>query len=99
MMARNMPYETYAILQQLVREARWLPEVGRFSIEEYDFIMQRIKADKADARSVGDYIVRITCPLLVIFGELDTIVDVAESVAFYGEALPQAGNLDVTVKI
>lgn len=49
--------------------------------------------------SARPFLEKITCPVLAIFGELDTFVNTKESVEIYSEALKKAGNSDVTIKV
>ena len=42
---------------------------------------------------------RVRCPVLAVFGELDTSTPVAETTANYRKGLSKAGNKDVTIKI
>lgn len=42
---------------------------------------------------------KVTCPVLAIFGELDTSTPVAETIANYQAGLSKAGNRDVTIKV
>lgn len=44
------------------------------------------------------HLAAIRCPVLVLFGELDTLVDGEQSERVYSELLPKAGNHDVTVE-
>jgi pimeloyl-ACP methyl ester carboxylesterase len=55
-------------------------------------------------RQVMDYdpapvIARVTCPALVLFGALDPVVPVAESVQIWEHALRQSGNTDHTITV
>ena|SRR5215471_11124154 len=42
---------------------------------------------------------KVKCPVLAIFGELDTLTPVAETTANYQKGLQKAGNKDVTIKV
>lgn len=42
---------------------------------------------------------KVRCPVLAVFGELDTLTPVAETTANYQKGLEQAGNKDVTIKV
>ena len=42
---------------------------------------------------------RVRCPVLAVFGELDTLTPVAETAANYRKGLGRAGNRDYTIKI
>jgi len=47
----------------------------------------------------ADFLTKVHCPVLAIFGEDDTSIPVAKSVALYQQYLKEAGNEDVTIKI
>jgi len=42
---------------------------------------------------------KVKCPVLAIFGELDTLTPVAETTANYRKGLAKAGNKDVMIKV
>lgn len=42
---------------------------------------------------------KVKCPVLAVFGELDTLTPVAETTANYRKGLGSAGNKDVTIRI
>jgi pimeloyl-ACP methyl ester carboxylesterase len=42
---------------------------------------------------------KVRCPLLAIFGQLDTLTPVAKTTANYREGLAVAGNKDYTIKV
>lgn len=42
---------------------------------------------------------RVKCPVLALFGELDTLTPVTETTANYRKGLGKAGNKDVTIKV
>jgi len=42
---------------------------------------------------------KVKCPVLAIFGELDTLTPVVETTANYRKGLRKAGNKDVTIKV
>ena len=39
------------------------------------------------------------CPVLAVFGEVDTLTPVTETTANYRKGLGKAGNRDVTIKV
>jgi uncharacterized protein len=41
----------------------------------------------------------VTCPVLAIFGELDTLTPVTETIANYRKGLSKAGNTDYTINV
>jgi len=59
---------------------------------------------KAQMRAVmevepADFLTKVHCPVLAIFGEDDTSVPVEKSVALYQQYLNEAGNKAVTIKV
>jgi pimeloyl-ACP methyl ester carboxylesterase len=42
---------------------------------------------------------KVKCPVLAVFGELDTLTPVTETVANYRKGLGKAGNKDLTIKV
>lgn len=42
---------------------------------------------------------KVRCPVLAVFGEVDTLTPVAETTANYRKALGKAGNKDLTIKV
>lgn len=59
---------------------------------------------KAQMRAVmvvdpADFLTKVRCPVLAIFGENDTSVPVAKSVTLYQQYLGEAGNEAVTIKV
>ena len=42
---------------------------------------------------------KVKCPVLAIFGELDTLTPVATTIANYQKGLGRAGNKSLTIKI
>jgi dipeptidyl aminopeptidase/acylaminoacyl peptidase len=42
---------------------------------------------------------KVKCPVLAVFGELDTLTPVAETTANYRKGLRKAGNKDITIKV
>ncbi|MCK4901017.1 MAG: prolyl oligopeptidase family serine peptidase [Anaerolineales bacterium] len=59
---------------------------------------------KAQMRAVmdvnpADFLTKVHCPVLAIFGEADTSVPVDKSVALYKQYLSEAGNEAVTIKV
>ena len=47
----------------------------------------------------ADFLTRVHCPVLAIFGEQDTSIPVDRSVVLYDRHLEEAGNHDVTIKV
>jgi uncharacterized protein len=42
---------------------------------------------------------KVRCPVFAVFGELDTLTPVVETIANYRKGLAKAGNQDVTIKV
>jgi uncharacterized protein len=93
-------WEIYADLQQRAQSCRWF---------NYPGIDANGPATKeaplwASLRLIYFYdpvpiLEKLTCPLLAIFGELDTPKGVAENIANMERALKKAGNKDYTLKV
>jgi len=47
----------------------------------------------------AEYLTKVQCPVLAIFGEADTSIPVEKSVALYKKYLDEAGNNAVTIKV
>jgi dienelactone hydrolase len=47
----------------------------------------------------GDFLTKVRCPVLAIFGEKDTQIPVNKSIALYKAYLQEAGNEDVTIEL
>ena len=46
----------------------------------------------------AQFLSKVRCPVLAIFGEADTSIPVNKSVALYEKYLQEAGNEDVTIE-
>lgn len=93
LMRRGAPYTAVAELQSKVEKEAWLAPLGKLDQEAHEFL-------KANAFfSPCSLLERITCPVLAIFGDKDTIVDFRESARVYAQVLRRAGGRDVTIKI
>jgi len=93
LMKSGVPYAAVANLQSEVEKESWFGPLGKLDEGAYEFL-------KANAFfSPRSLLEKITCPVLAIFGDKDTIVDFKESARVYAEALRKAGNQDVTIKI
>lgn len=95
---RDMSYALYAKLQKLVEDQPWLNEVFGMGRQEYEGFKHSLQPDPHH-RPVVEYLEQIACPMLIVFGERDTLVDIHESIGVYTEALRTAGNHDVTIKV
>lgn len=89
---QHAPFNCIVQLQRLVEEEPWFAEVGAWDADAYDFL-RRLEVDI----SIPRLLETITCPVLAIFGERDTIVDGKQSAQVYATALKKAGNADVTI--
>lgn len=47
----------------------------------------------------ADFLTKVHCPVLAIFGEADTSVPVEKSVTLYKQYLSEAGNKEVTIRV
>lgn len=66
--------------------------------------LQAWEMAKAQIRAVmnvnpADFLTKVRCPVLAIFGEKDTSIPVAKSAALYKRYLHEAGNEAVTIKV
>jgi pimeloyl-ACP methyl ester carboxylesterase len=95
---RDMSYESYAKLQKLVEDQPWMNEVFGMGRQEYEGFKHSLQPDPHHKRVV-EYLEQIACPMLIVFGERDTLVDIHESISVYTAALRKAGNRDVTIKV
>ena len=68
----------------------------RDAINLDDWRSEGSEAQKHDPYAV---LVKLTCPVLSIYGECDASVPVAKSVEVFKEALEEAGNTDYTIKV
>jgi fermentation-respiration switch protein FrsA (DUF1100 family) len=89
-----------------IQEERWakylhvdkmLPIINSLSPEDWAPVKSSygtmMKSDPAD------HLTRVTCPVLAVFGEADTVLPVSKSVTLYKRYLDKAGNEDVVVKV
>ncbi len=88
------PYELVADLQNLVAHESWFEATGgAYPAEAYAVEASPTERFPRPVLSV------ITQPILVIFGDRDTLIDVQESVEAYTTELQKVGNHDVTIKV
>ncbi len=88
------PYACVADLQTLVEQEAWFEEAGG-AYTEADYQVETSEPE----RYARPDLTSLTCPVLVIFGERDTLIDVQESVETYRTVLQRVGNRDVTIKV
>jgi len=93
LMDAGAPYERVAELQREVEGESWLEEVGKLDEANYRFLQANAFV------SPQPRLPSIQCPVLAIFGERDTIVNVPESVQILEHVLRDAGNRDVTIRV
>lgn len=92
LMKAGAPFEQVDELQREYEKEPWFAPLGKLDRGAYEFL-------KANAFfSPRPLLEKITCPVLAIFGEKDTIVNARESSRVYAEALRKAGDRDVTIK-
>jgi pimeloyl-ACP methyl ester carboxylesterase len=91
---RSAPFDKLEAAQREVSDQRWFKDyVHRLGPKEFAFGAKNIAYDGRPALE------RVSCPVLVVVGERDTIVPARASAARIKEILTKAGNKDVTVKI
>jgi len=88
------PYERIADLQKLVEQESWFEAAdGAYPAQAY------AGESSATERYPRPVFSALACPILLIFGEHDTLIDVGESVETYRTEMQKIGNADVTIKI
>lgn len=90
---QQAPFDYIVQLQRLIKEEPWFSEVGAWDADAYDFLRQ-LPADIP----IPQLLETITCPVLTVFGERDTIVDGKQSAQVYAASLKKAGNADMTIE-
>lgn len=91
---------------QGVEDERWttflhldevLPMLNSFPPQAWGMVKAQMRAlMEVDP---ADFLTKVRCPVLAIFGESDTSVPVEKSVALYKQYLHEAGNEAVTIKV
>ncbi len=93
LMEEGAPFAVVEERQKEVETEAWFAPLGKLDQEAYEFL-------QANAFfSPRNLIKEITCPVLAIFGERDTIVNFRESINVYEATLGKAGNSDVTIRL
>jgi pimeloyl-ACP methyl ester carboxylesterase len=88
--------EALETAERTARKQPWYPYIGAFGGKAnpfWDFWKLIRDYDPAPALQ------KVRCPVLATFGERDTFVPVAKSVAIWEVELNKAGNKDVTIKV
>ena len=89
-----------------VEEERWakflhldevLPMLESFPPQAWEMVKAQMQA--VMYVNPADFLTKVRCPVLAIFGENDTSVPVEKSVALYRQYLGEAGNQTVTIKV
>jgi uncharacterized protein len=89
-----------------IQEARWakflhldevLPMLNSFPPQAWQLVKAQMRAFM-DVNP-ADYLTRIHCPILAIFGENDTSIPVEKSVTLYKQYLGEAGNEAFTSRV
>jgi uncharacterized protein len=88
-------YEACAALQAEIAKEHWCKHLAMWDQRSFQFV--RRQRDDCLQYDPKPMLRRVRCPILAVFGTLDTVVDTRESVAFYAELSP--GNPDVTVRL
>jgi len=89
-------WEQLAAAAQKIQDKAWWAYLGGLPPKDH-WVWQFF-------RLISDYdpvpaLEKLTCPVLAIFGELDTYVPVAASVAIWEKALKKAANQDYTIQV
>jgi len=91
---RQLPYaETFATVLEPARGTRGATYFGELSEQDWQFFLRNAQHPFDPPPALE----RITCPVLAIFGEHDSLVPVEQSVEIFKRTL--AGNDDVTIRI
>ena len=89
-------WEELAAAERAAESERWYPYTGGAAGKDHPFW--------GFLRLIYDYdpvpaLEKVKCPVLAVWGGLDTFVPVEKSVAVWRNSLAQAGNKDVTLKV
>jgi dienelactone hydrolase len=74
-----------------------LPMIENLPQEQWETIKPSYAAMMS--HDPADYLSKVSCPVLAIFGEKDKVIPVERSVELYKSYLNKAGNEDVTIKV
>jgi len=80
---------------QAARDKKWLARAQPASKLEDIVPSWKLQMNYDPLPALG----KVRCPLLAIFGQLDTLTPVAKTTANYREGLAVAGNKDYTIKV
>lgn len=85
-----------AVAEQAAKKEPWSPYIGITSGKDDPFWHFWSLIRDYDP---GPVLEKVKCPVLAIFGQLDTYLPVKKSVAAWQKGLRHAGNRDVTIKV
>ena len=74
-----------------------LPMLESFPPQAWGMVKEQMRA--VMEVDPADFLIKVRCPVLAIFGESDTSIPVEKSVALYKQYLGEAGNEAVTIKV
>lgn len=89
-----------------IKDERWakflhldevLPMLESFPPQAWGMVKEQMRA--VMEVDPADFLTKVCCPVLAIFGEKDTSIPVAKSAALYKRYLHEAGNEAVTIKV
>jgi dienelactone hydrolase len=89
-----------------VKDERWatflhldevLPMLESFPPQAWGMVKTQMRA--VMEVDPADFLTKVRCPVLAIFGEKDTSIPVEKSAALYKQYLDEAGNKSLTVKV
>ena len=89
-----------------VKDERWtkflhldevLPMLESFPPQAWGMVKEQMRA--VMEVDPADFLTKVRCPVLAIFGESDTSIPVEKSAALYKQYLREAGNKSLTVKV
>lgn len=91
---------------QSIKDERWtkflhldevLPMLESFPPQAWEMVKAQMRA--VMEVNPADFLTKVRCPVLAIFGEKDTSVPVEKSVTLYKQYLGTAGNKALTIKV
>lgn len=92
----GMPHATF--VTEVMEPARGTPGFEYFGEVDpglWGFLIRNL----TQPYDPSDALERISCPVLAIFGERDSLVPVDDSVRIFQDALDKAGNEDITIRV
>jgi hypothetical protein len=89
---RDEPWAEFLYLKEL-----YIPQLERIPPEQVEAV--RALAIQSLLNDPKDYLTRVRCPVLAVFGETDLLQPTEKSAALYEQYLKEAGNEDVEIVV